>query len=131
LTWKTLCLRQLQPALFQQGQYLPLAVAGTKANHVIAFSRKFENSSMIIVAPRLIATLLNNVDVPPLGTQIWEDTHILLPCFCREKCQNLLTGKDLELIQMENYNDGHTSRQTKISVASALAEFPVALCLLN
>jgi (1->4)-alpha-D-glucan 1-alpha-D-glucosylmutase len=131
--WRTLCLRQQQSELFQQGEYLPLAVAGSKADHVIAFARKFENTSVVVVVPRLVASLVNGVhtdshsdvdtDLAPIGARVWEDTHVLLPCACREECRNVFTGKALELTK----SDGHT----KVNVSAALAEFPVALCVLG
>jgi (1->4)-alpha-D-glucan 1-alpha-D-glucosylmutase len=124
LIWRTLGLRQQQPNLFQQGEYLPLAVAGAKADHVIAFARKFDNTSVLVVVPRLVASLLNDSDLPPIGAQIWEDTHVLLPfCAGREQCNNVFTGKVQELTK----TDGHT----KIGVSAALAECPVALCVLS
>jgi len=127
LIWKTLCQRQQQPSLFEQGEYLPLAVAGAKAGHIIAFVRKLDGASAIIIAPRLIATLLNDADLPPLGAKIWGDTHVLFPYDSGEGCQNVFTGKDVELIPA----DDHSTGQRKITVSDALAEFPVALCLLN
>ncbi len=131
LTWRALCLRQQQPDLFQNGHYLPLAVTGAKANHVIAFARKSEGANVVVIVPRLIATLLNDLDLQPTGPQVWEDTHVLFPCDCRDRCQNVLTGKDLQFAKPDEYNDSHTTRHTKLSVAEALAEFPVALCLVN
>ncbi len=128
LIWRTLGLRQQQPNLFQQGEYLPLAVAGAKADHVIAFARKFENTSVLVVVPRLVASLLNDSDLPPIGAQIWEDTHVLLPfCADREPCQNVFTGKVQELAKTDGHTDGHT----KIGISTALAEFPVALYVLS
>jgi (1->4)-alpha-D-glucan 1-alpha-D-glucosylmutase len=124
LIWKTLGLRQQQPELFQAGEYLPLAVGGTKANHVVAFARKSETSSALVVVPRLLAGLLNDNDVPPIGPRIWEDTHILIPfCSCSGKYRNLFTGEALDL-QKDNGFD-------KIAVSNLLAEFPAALCLLG
>ncbi len=124
LTWKTLCLRQQQPDLFQQGEYLPLAVEAAKANHVVAFARNYETSTLLVIVPRLVAGLLNDRDIPPIGPRIWEDTHILLPfCSCSKKYRNVFTGEALELHKSDNYE--------KIAVSEALAEFPVALCLLG
>src|SRR5579863_5392371 len=40
MIWKTLSLRQQQSDLFHEGEYVPLAVEGAKANHVVAFARK-------------------------------------------------------------------------------------------
>ena len=122
--WKTLGLRRQYPDLFQAGEYLPLAVEGAKANHVVAFARKSETSSILVVAPRLVAGLLNDVDVPPIGPRIWEDTHVLLPfCSCSKKYRNVFTGELLDPLK----SDGGEM----IAVSRVLAEFPVALCLLE
>jgi (1->4)-alpha-D-glucan 1-alpha-D-glucosylmutase len=124
LTWKTLCLRKQQRTLFQAGEYVPLAVAGAKANHVVAFIRKSEAASAVVVVPRLVAGLLNDIDLPPVGPRIWGDTHVLLPFrSCSEKCRNAFTGEVLDLQKTDEY--------AKIGVSNALAEFPVALCLLD
>jgi (1->4)-alpha-D-glucan 1-alpha-D-glucosylmutase len=124
LIWKTLCLRQQQPDLFQQGEYLPLAVEGAKANHVVAFARKSGTTRALVVVPRLVAGLINDIDLPPVGPRVWDDTHVLLPlCSVSEKCRNALTGEVLDLQKTDGY--------AKIGVSEVLAEFPVALCLLG
>ena len=124
LTWKTLCLRKQQRTLFQAGEYVPLAVAGAKANHVVAFIRKSEAASALVIVPRLVAGLLNDIDLPPIGPRIWDDTNVLLPFrSCSEKCRNVFTGEVLDLQKTDEY--------AKIGVSKALAEFPVALCLLD
>jgi (1->4)-alpha-D-glucan 1-alpha-D-glucosylmutase len=116
LIWKTLELRQQQPNLFQRGEYVPLSVAGAKADHVIAFAREFENSRVLVIVPRLLAGLLNpnDSDTPPVGPQVWGDTHVLLPCGCPEKYRNVLTGQVRDL-------------EAQISVSNALSDFPVGL----
>ena len=72
-------MRQQQADLFREGEYLPLAVEGAKANHVVAFVRKSESASVLVVVPRLVAGLLQDMDVAPIGPQIWGDTRVLLP----------------------------------------------------
>jgi (1->4)-alpha-D-glucan 1-alpha-D-glucosylmutase len=122
--WRTLCLRRQRPDLFDEGEYLPVAVEGTKADHVIAFVRKAETGRVLVVVPHLVAGLLNDFDLPPLGPQVWGDTQVQLPeCARPEKYQNAFTG---EVIEPET-TDGHT----KIAVSEILAKFPVALCLLE
>jgi (1->4)-alpha-D-glucan 1-alpha-D-glucosylmutase len=124
LIWRTLCLRQQQPDLFQQGAYLPLAVEGAKANHVVAFARKSGTTRALVVVPRLVGGLLNDLDLPPIGPRIWDDTHILVPLRSdSEKCRNALTGEVLDLRKTDGY--------AKIGVSKVLAEFPVALYLLG
>jgi (1->4)-alpha-D-glucan 1-alpha-D-glucosylmutase len=124
MTWKTLRLRQQQPDLFQSGEYLPLVVEGTKADHVVAFVRMSPNSNVLVVVPHLVAGLLDDADVPPIGERVWQDTDIVLPfCTCSDKYRNVLTG---EVLETQKIDGGE-----KISVSSALADFPVAVCVLE
>jgi (1->4)-alpha-D-glucan 1-alpha-D-glucosylmutase len=116
---QTLRLRQQQSDLFLRGEYLPLTVAGTKANHVVAFARRFENTTILVIAPRLISALLSDFDVAPVGPQIWQDTQIvLLPDDSSKQYRNIFTGEVLE-------------SETKMNVSQILSEFPVALFLLS
>ena len=138
LTWKTLCLRTQRHTLFQTGEYLPLAVAGAKANHVVAFTRKLEATSVLVIVPRLIASLLNdndtNIDLPPIGPNVWEDTHVLLPsCDGSEKYRNAFTGEVLELqtLDVKKLELQKNGPNAKVDVSKVLAKFPVALCLLS
>ena len=130
LTWRALCLRQQQPELFQEGEYVPLTVQGARADHVVAFARKSKTSTVLVVVPRLVAGLLNdNDDVPPIGSRIWGDTHILIPfCSCSQKYQNVVTGEVLDANEsgVQKREDYET-----IAVSDLLARFPVALCLLG
>ena len=117
--WKTLRLRQEQREVFQEGEYLPLEVAGTKADHVVAFARRSGEKSVIVVVPRLIYGLLNNADDPPIGANVWEDTQVLLPSGnSGKRCQNVFTGHTANL-------------EMSIGVSEILAGFPVALCLVS
>jgi len=122
LIWRALCVRRQHPNLFQLGEYLPLAVSGAKAERVVAFARRYESTTMLVIVPRLVAGLLNDIDFdgPPVGLAVWEDTHVLLPkCGCRRVYHNVLTGEVLSLQTTEN--------SAIIDVASALAKFPAAL----
>jgi (1->4)-alpha-D-glucan 1-alpha-D-glucosylmutase len=124
LMWKTLCFRQEHPGLFQKGEYVPLVAEGAKANHLVAFARKSAESNVLVVVPRMTSGLLNNMDIPPIGPRIWEDTQILLPfCTCSEKYRNVFTGEVLE----SHKSDGCE----KIAVSEILADFPVAVCFLG
>jgi (1->4)-alpha-D-glucan 1-alpha-D-glucosylmutase len=115
LIWRTLCFRQQQPDLFQTGQYLTVVVEGAKANHVVAFARKSKTASALVIVPRLMASLLNGADLPPIGADIWEDTRLILPfCDGRDKFRNVFTGEVL-------------NTDAPINVSKALSEFPVAL----
>jgi (1->4)-alpha-D-glucan 1-alpha-D-glucosylmutase len=122
--WKTLGLRRQRPDLFDEGEYLPLKVEGAKADHVVAFLRKTATGSLLVVVPRLVAGLLNDFDLPPMGPQIWADTQLLLPsCGCSNKYKNSFTGDFLDY----QASEGHA----KVPLSEILAKFPVALCLLE
>jgi (1->4)-alpha-D-glucan 1-alpha-D-glucosylmutase len=122
LIWKTLCLRKQWPEVFQRGKYLPLTVQGTRANHVVAFLRNDDHTSVLVVAPRLVAGLLGDSDLPPLGSTVWEETHVLLPhpgSF--ETYRNAFTGAVKPL----------PGAEARIPLSELLADFPVALCILG
>ncbi|HXR17717.1 MAG TPA: malto-oligosyltrehalose synthase [Terriglobales bacterium] len=122
LIWKTLCLRKQLADLFQIGEYLPLTVEGTKADHVVAFARKNENSTVLVVVPRLVAGLLGDVNFPPIGPQVWADTQIVLTsCSASDTYRNAFTEEVLNLRKGDGY--------ATIALSTMLAKFPVALCL--
>ena len=124
LIWKTLCLRKERPEIFQRGEYLPLTVQGAKGNHVVAFARKTENTSVIVIAPRLLAGLLGEGILPPVGPPIWEDTHVLLPACVRSgEYQNAFTG--------DGVAPSRTGDSAMIDVSQALSQFPVALLVMG
>ena len=117
--WKTLCFRKERPELFQQGEYLPLAVQGAEADHVVAFARKLENTKLIVIVPRLVASLLNENVTSPIGSAVWKDTLIVVPaCLCSSSYRNVFTG---EVLTLAKNGDCGT-----INLAEALAQFPVA-----
>jgi (1->4)-alpha-D-glucan 1-alpha-D-glucosylmutase len=117
--WKTLCLRQQHSDLFENGDYLPATVEGTKANHVVAFLRIYERKRVLIVVPRLAAGLLNDSDLPPIGSQVWGDTRLILPAGAAYNLsRNIFTEEEFDL-------------KAPINISKVLAEFPVAACVLK
>jgi (1->4)-alpha-D-glucan 1-alpha-D-glucosylmutase len=78
LTWKLLQLRQQHSSLFQCGEYIPLAVYGSKSQHVLAFARRAKEELAIVIAPRLWGTLLG-AEADVLNAELWEDTFIEIP----------------------------------------------------
>jgi (1->4)-alpha-D-glucan 1-alpha-D-glucosylmutase len=95
VTWKLLQLRRESPDLFLKGDYIPLRVSGTHADHVIAFARRFRSKWCLVAVPRLCASL-TRAGSPPLGARIWKRTHIHLPPGVPSSWTNILTGESLE-----------------------------------
>jgi len=115
LIWKALFLRQQHPDVFESGEYLTLTVEGAKADHVVAFARKSEKKSVLVVVPRLVGGLLSGAELPPIGATIWDDTRLIFPFRgCGTGYRNVFTRELL-------------GSDSAISIAAALAEFPVAL----
>jgi (1->4)-alpha-D-glucan 1-alpha-D-glucosylmutase len=120
VTWRILCFRQQQPALFQRAEYLPLMAEGARARHVVAFARTIGTAEAMVVAPRLLTTLVEDSDLPPIGSQVWQETRLLLPRSARPKTyRNVFTD---ELLNVQP-----TDSATSIDVSEILSEFPVGL----
>ncbi|MEH2468150.1 malto-oligosyltrehalose synthase [Nostoc sp.] len=113
LTAQLLQARTNYVSLFQDGDYLPLEVQGTYANHIIAFARREGNQTAIAIAPRFLTSLIQPGD-NPLGESVWQDTHLQLPHGTAFTWKNVLTQQPLEVTET-------------LSIAAALAHFPVAL----
>ncbi len=71
-------LRREQPALFAEGDYLPLSVVGTHQNHVLAFARQHETNWCVVVVPLHPAQLVQSETTDVL-TIDWQDTRVVLP----------------------------------------------------
>jgi (1->4)-alpha-D-glucan 1-alpha-D-glucosylmutase len=116
--WKALCLRKRSPEIFQQGNYLPLEAEGARSKHVVAFFRRTMSNTLLVLVPRLIAGLVGEKDIPPVGPEVWQDTFLTLPSGTFPKSfRNAFTGSVLDL----NNSGG------RVAVSRLLAEFPVAL----
>jgi (1->4)-alpha-D-glucan 1-alpha-D-glucosylmutase len=71
--------RQAMPDLYAYGSHHPVEVAGRHANCAIAFARGYEGSTVVVVAPRLVAPLLAaGSSTNLLGAKTWGDTRIHL-----------------------------------------------------
>ncbi|MDZ7968508.1 MAG: malto-oligosyltrehalose synthase [Nostoc sp. DedSLP03] len=115
LTAQLLQARTNYVSLFQDGDYLPLEVQGTYANHIIAFARREENQTAIAIVPRFLTSLIQPGD-NPLGESVWQDTHLQLPPGTSPTWKNVITQQPLQATET-------------LSIATALTHFPVALLI--
>src|SRR5262249_50703157 len=74
LTQRALHFRNEHVDLFGHGDYLPLHAIGEFANHCIAFARRFERQTVLVIVPRLSS----RVGFAPIGER-WKDTAVQLP----------------------------------------------------
>jgi (1->4)-alpha-D-glucan 1-alpha-D-glucosylmutase len=102
LTWKALNVRKQHAALFQRGDYIPLAATGDKSNHIVAFARNFEGRSAIIAVPRLCATLLSDSHQTVCDASIWGNTSLNLPDFAATCYHDVFTGECIPVGRKQN-----------------------------
>ncbi|OAI51445.1 hypothetical protein AYO47_07120 [Planctomyces sp. SCGC AG-212-M04] len=109
-------LRKRHPQLFLEGDYLPLAVEGELAEHVIAFARRLRSSdeSVVIVAPRLIHRLRGPERRSPIGREVWGETQIVIGDALPSQIVNQFTGSTASVTN------------GRLAVGEALEHFPVA-----
>jgi (1->4)-alpha-D-glucan 1-alpha-D-glucosylmutase len=88
VTWKLLNFRREHSNLFLRGEYIPVGVAGSRANHVIAFARRLYNDWCLIAVPRLLAKLGR-------GKRLWQDTSIEMPLEAPSQWVNVLTREEV------------------------------------
>lgn len=118
LTWKTLGLRKTEAGLFQQGNYIPLNVSGSKSEHIVAFAREHEGKVAIVATPRLCSSLLGERFDTPCDPAVWCDTSIEITnsagCY-----HNIFTG-ECHPVRTEGLKQS-------LPVADLFRYFPVAV----
>jgi (1->4)-alpha-D-glucan 1-alpha-D-glucosylmutase len=109
LAHRLLGLRQHYPALFDEGDYLPLYGEGGRGDdRLCAFARSHEDTTVVVAVPRLVYRLHHN------GGGGWGATTLALP---RDGgWRDVLTGR--------TYEDC-----SRVGATGLFAEFPVAVLL--
>lgn len=120
VTHQGLCCRRDHPALFRDGEYVPLPVSGARAAHVVAYARREEARAVLTVIPRLVARLTELGVRWPLGPGVWDDTRIGLPSgLAPGPYRDRFTG----LLRAPRTDGGEPT----LLLAEVLDTFPVAL----
>jgi malto-oligosyltrehalose synthase len=71
--------RRRQPRLFAAGSYEPIAASGPRAEHVVAFLRRLDDTALVVIAARRMAEPLLGAAEPSVAASFWEGTTIPLP----------------------------------------------------
>ena len=101
--------------IFQMGTYTPLVVSGRLRDHIIAFLREYDGKRAVTIAPRFLVTLVVEGKLP-LGSEVWQDTTVIMPDIACANWTNTLSG---EIIPGGN----------QLAVGQILKHFPVALLM--
>jgi len=121
ITRQALGLRRSQPTLFSEGEYLPLATTGPRADNLVAFARRLEGRIVIAAAARWFADLVGEGSPHPVGGAVWEDTRLALADIGVERFQDRLTGQTLRA--------GRDGSDRWLEADELFAHLPVALIM--
>ncbi|MDQ3998090.1 MAG: malto-oligosyltrehalose synthase [Gemmatimonadota bacterium] len=87
--------RRAMPALFREGEYVPLAATGAYADRVFAFARRHGGEAAITIVPRLVMPLLRGERKQVTG-EAWGDTSLGLPAeLAAHSWRSALTGREI------------------------------------
>jgi (1->4)-alpha-D-glucan 1-alpha-D-glucosylmutase len=120
VTVAALRLRKRAAAVFLEGEYLPLAVSGAGAEHVVAAARRHGGDFVVAIVPRLVDRLTSDERPWPIGEPCWRDTVVELP--------PEVVGR--ELVNEFSHQRSRPREQDgspRLAVAEALRGFPVAM----
>jgi (1->4)-alpha-D-glucan 1-alpha-D-glucosylmutase len=120
-------LRRELPEVFSFGEYIPLEVTGSAADHILAFARRWENDIAITVVPRRVQRLRNqsSARLSKAGSPSleWGNTAVSLPEDFPKSWVNRLSGDTLSASN-ESIN---SSSPVALPVTELFSTFPVAL----
>jgi (1->4)-alpha-D-glucan 1-alpha-D-glucosylmutase len=110
---KALDLRNTMKDVFEEGDYVPLRVAGPYARNLIAFARTRRKRWAIVLAPRLLTGLVEFQQLP-IGP-VWQNTQIEIR---RSSFPPAFT---------DAFTDGTLTSSKRMNVAEILKSFPLGL----
>ncbi|HJQ70696.1 MAG TPA: malto-oligosyltrehalose synthase [Blastocatellia bacterium] len=113
--YKALGARSSNRQVFDEGDYLPLKVTGSRSRHVIAFARCRAKSWAVIIAPRLVSSLVTARELP-LGERVWEDTSVGLPDNAPDSWRHVFTDQGLK-------------GKTSLALSEVFRHFPLGLLI--
>ncbi len=120
VTFVSLNYRKENCKLFMDGAYIPLWGDGNLKDHVCAFARHQEQKVVLVIVPRFLTQLNQDVDGKPFGSQIWQDSWVVVTEEVPgNKFHNILTDERIEVIE-------RNGRRT-LTLDQVFANFPVAL----
>ena len=108
-------MRARDPELFSRGDYQPLDVSGPRAGNIVAFARRLQDRSAIVIATHLPAQLLGDSAVPVVPAEAWAGTVALFPAGENSTWMDVYTGRKV------NIAGG------RLAIGEALATLPVAV----
>ena len=106
--------RREHQELFMRGEYVPLKVAGERANQVAAFARTYNDKRVIVMCGRFF---MNLAEAPPLPVDpnAWAGTFVELESDSSTSMTELISGRAISIAR------------GRIAADEAFAKLPVAM----
>ncbi|HEX9189179.1 MAG TPA: malto-oligosyltrehalose synthase, partial [Vicinamibacteria bacterium] len=114
VTSRALSLRRSRAALFEEGDYEPLAATGAREQEVVAFARRHEGRAVIAAVGRFFTRLPD----PPSGEAAWGSTDLRLHPGATTTWRDAIVGHEVKAT-------GGTA--PRLPLAEAFRHLPVAL----
>jgi malto-oligosyltrehalose synthase len=96
LVRRTLALRKRAPHLFAEGTYRPVEVEGPARDSVVAFMREAGSEWILVVVPRLVATLMSKEGGLAFRPEAWSGTTLKFDRDCA--AHDILSGRSMNLL---------------------------------
>jgi (1->4)-alpha-D-glucan 1-alpha-D-glucosylmutase len=119
--WKALGCRREHPALFNEGEFLPVEVIGDRSEHIISFLRRREEDQILVIIPRWVANF--TIGNAPAFQEFLKGTHLKLPLASPQSWRNVFTESTFDAMP-----EGGNRTMT---VGKLLSDFPIALLTAN
>jgi (1->4)-alpha-D-glucan 1-alpha-D-glucosylmutase len=120
VTFKALNDRRKKSQIFKEGDYVPLMARGEVKEHVCAFARQREERVVVVIVPRFLTPLIEDVGEGPLGKNVWGDSALILPNeMVANEFNNIFTGETVKRIKQDG--------QEGLALYEVFANFPVAM----
>ena len=104
--------------LFTLGSYERCLVDGDRRRHVVAYVRTHKNAHLLVIAPVLLASLVDNGDALS-ASRHWGDTRVTLPSGWNGAAHDLLGGRSAQITR--------DSRRRQVKLSDVMRNFPGAL----
>jgi (1->4)-alpha-D-glucan 1-alpha-D-glucosylmutase len=113
---QALAVRRRHAELFARGDYRPIEVTGTRAEHICAFARTGPGGPTLTVVPRVLA---RRGVREPVGLSYWENTALIVPAEVHVPLCDAFTGAALAA--------GAAGEERRLPLGMVLVDFPLAL----
>jgi (1->4)-alpha-D-glucan 1-alpha-D-glucosylmutase len=114
LTNRAMEFRREYRELFMRGEYVPLKVDGSRADHVVAFARKSDRKWVVVLCGRYFMGLPEAPSLP-VDPNVWAETFVILDEGSPSKLTDVFTGASISI------------DRGRIALTDAFAQMPVAM----